>query len=755
MSRETAPSNPSRRRFLVVGAAASGALVVGWRSGNAQEALPYLGARFEAQALGPFVRIEPNGDIVLGARGCETGTGVKTLLPMLVAEELDVDWKRVRVEQLPYGYQDTDKGPIDRYGAQSLADGDALPAGWKDLRLAGATARQRLIAAAAARWNVDAGTLRTDAGSVIAADGRRLAYAELVGAAAAIDPPAATPPLKKPADFKIIGQAIGTVDAHAVVTGQAEFGSDAYRSEMLYAVVVRCPWTDGTLDSLDDGDARRVAGVKDILRIAGPKPDEAVVGVQTEAVAVLATSTWAALKARDKLKIEWKPGAWGNESSEGMHRRADELLKSGAENAVHVRSDGDLAKARKQARKTIEARYTVPFLAHAALEPPGALIHVQKDRILLIASLQNPDGASQLLHDLTGVARANIDIRLPRAGGSFTRRMKNDFVAEAALIAQHTDKPVKLLWTREDDLQHDFYRPFGVHQLLATVDRKNAITGWSHRCAATPRHYREAGTKDLPAWNGCLVPDAFPANLVEHFELAFYPIDSGVLRGDWPGGAHPFTTFAVESFIDEVADELKQDPLKLRLKLLGAPRELPYMDRGGPVFDTGRMAAVLQAAADKIGWGRKPDRDHGLGIASHFTFGVYAAHAFEVSAIDGNVVIHRAVCAIDAGRTVNPLDLEAQAIGATIDGVSTALNLGITLKDGKVQQAGFADYPVLRMSQAPAEVEVVVIESDRDPLGATATCGASAAPALVNAIFTASRLRVRELPVGYQLRRIL
>ncbi len=749
-------ADPSRRRFLVVGAAASGALIVGWRRAEAQQSLPYLGARVEAQSLGAFVRIEKNGDVVIGARGCEIGQGVKTSLPMLIAEELDVDWSRVRVEQLPYGYIDTDKGPSDKYGDQGAGGSTSIPTAWKDLRQAGATARWLLLVAASAKLNIPAGQLRTESGSVIAPDGSKLAYAELIGAASALDPPTEPRTLKKPEDFKIVGKPMPTVDAREIVTGQAQYGIDAYRAETLIAVVARSPWVDGEIVSLDDAEARKIPGVKDVVRIAGPKPGEPFDGALAEGVAVLATSTWAAIKGREKLKIEWKPGPFADESTEALHRQADELLKpANAGNAVVVRRDGDLDKARKAARKTIEARYTVPFLAHATMEPPAATIHVEKDKVLLIASLQQPDGASEVISAITGVPRSKIEIRLTRAGGGFGRRLKNDYIAEAALIAKQTDKPVKLIWTRDDDLRHDFYRPFSVFQMAASFDRKNEITAWSARCAATPRNHREARMKDRPIWASTLAPDDFPAGLIANFDLSLLAMNSGQARGWWRAPAHNATAFAVQSFVDEVAVALKQDPLKLRLKLLGEPRELPYKGHGGPTFDTGRMAAVLKAAADKIGWGRKPEQDRGLGIAGHFTFGGYAAHALEVSAIDGNVVVHRAVCAIDVGRVVNPLGVEAQAIGGTIDGLSTALNLAITLKDGKVQQSNFGDYPLLRMGQAPIDVEVVIVDSGKEPAGAGEMALPSAMPALTNAIFAATQVRIRELPIGDQLRKIL
>ena len=749
-------SGLSRRAFLLASATATGALLVSWKFARAERPLPYLGARNEAQALGEFVRIEANGDVVIGARGCEIGQGVKTSLPMLIAEELDADWNRVHVEQLPYGYVETDKGPSNRYGGQGAGGSDNIPSGWKDLREAGAVARWLLVQAAAARWDVPAAQLRTQSGTVIAPDSRRLGYGELAVEAAALDLPKDPVPLKTPDQFSIIGKPTRTVDGEAIVTGRAQFGIDAYFTDTLFAVMQRCPYLDGSIEKLDDADARKVPGVKDVIVIEGPKPGEPIDGVLATGVAVIADSTWAALKGRDKLKVEWKAGPWAGESTSALAAKANELLDKNT-SAVAVRHDGDFAKARKQAPTRLEARYEMPFLAHATMEPPGAQIAIEKDKVVMVASLQSPSSASQTISRLTGIARKDIEIRLTRSGGGFGRRLKNDFVAEATLIAKAAGKPVKLIWTREDDLQHDFFRPFGVHAMSAALDKKKKITGWSHRCAATPRNYRDRGMLEgkTPLYVGCVEPDDFPAGLVANLEKSFFPVASGMPRGWWRGPIHTFHAFAVQSFIDEIAVATKQDAVQLRLDLLGPPRRMKYEDSDKPGFDTGRLAGVLRLAADKIGWNDKRSDGHGIGIACHFTFGGYAAHAFEVSVEGTELMIHRAVCAVDVGRVINPLGLEAQMMGGTLDGISTAMNLQITLKDGQVQQRNFPDYPLMRMAQSPQNVEVYIVESTEEPSGAGEIGVPSAAPALANAIYAATTVRVRKLPLLAELKRML
>jgi len=521
----------------------------------------------------------------------------------------------------------------------------------------------------------------------------------------------------------------------------------------LTAVMLRCPFLDGTLDTLDDSEARRVAGVRDVIHIPGPKPDEPLSTHLADGIAVLADNTWAAIKGREQLKVTWKQGPWAKESTSALSATANELLDRN-EDGVAVRREGDMAKARKTARYHVQARYEMPFLAHATMEPPGALIDLKQDSALLIASLQSPGGASEMISRLTGIPRNAVEIRMTRAGGGFGRRLENDFVGEAVLIAKAAGKPVKLMWTRDDDLQHDFYRPFGVHALAATLDRRKHVTSWSHYCAATPRPYRENG-RQRRIFDGCLEPDDFPAGLVANLDKTFFSVPSGMPRGWWRAPIHNFHAFSVQSFVDEIAIATKQDAVKLRLEMLGEPRLIPYSGHGGPNFDTGRLANVLSVCADKIGWNAKRNDGHGVGIACHFTFGGYAAHAFEVSVARGELMIHRAVCVADVGRVVNPLGAEAQMMGGTIDAVSAALHLAITVKDGEVQQKNFPDYPLLKMAQAPQSVEVHLVESTAEPSGAGEIGVPSAAPALANAIYAATTVRVRKLPILPELKRML
>jgi isoquinoline 1-oxidoreductase beta subunit len=738
----------TRRQFLEISALGGGGLLatlsmpaVAQAAGNTATAQPV--------ALGAFIRINPDNTVVLGAPGCEIGQGVRTSLPMLIAEELEVRWDQVRVEQLPYGIVAGDKPDtfVSKYIPQGAGGSTSISDAWKPLREAGAQVRLLLVSAAAQLWNTDATKLIAREGAVRHADGRSATYGSLAARAAQLPLPAGPFTLKEPRDFRIIGQPTKVADCADIVTGRARYGIDASMPAMLFAVIARCPYFDGKLGSFDDYAARKVRGVRAVVPIA-PPPEGELNRNLAAGVAVIADNTWAAMQGRKALKIDWQPGPWAHGSSLMLEREC-RTAAIRPDIAQVARTDGDVSAAFADADVQVEAMYRSPFLAHATMEPPGATIHVTPERVKLIASLQSPGGASRLIAAMTGLSRLNIDIELPRSGGGFGRRLENDFVAEAVQVGQSVRQPVKVVWTREDDLQNDFYRPFGIQRLRAALDKNGKVTGWSHRVAATSRRWR-TGMTDEKDWVGTLDVDGFPANCVPNYRMEFVDVPFGLARGWWRAPLPTFAAFATQCFVDEVAHAAKRDPLELRLEMLGEPRELDYRDHGGPKYSTGRLAATLREAAKRIGYGRKLATGRGIGFATHFTFGGYTSHAIEVSTRpNGGWRIERCICVSDVGIVVNPSGVEAQLAGATVDGISTALGLEITVKEGRVQQSNFDGYPLLRINEAP-NVEVVVLPSTLPPCGAGEMGIPSAAPALANAIFAATGQRLRNMPLRRQ-----
>ena len=736
MSNGIAASGLSRRFFLKATAVAGGGLLL-----HAMLPLPvHAAAGVAAPApLNAFIRIAPDGIVTIMSKNPEVGQGIKTSLPQVIAEELDVAWKNVRIEQAPLDEA--------KFGPQVAGGSRSTPVNYDPLRRVGAAGRQMLVAAAASTWGVAPSECRTKAGVVYhAGSNRSLGYGALAAKAAAMPvPDLASVTLKDPKTFSIIGQRIPGVDNAKIVTGQKLFGIDVTVPGMLYAVYQKCPVFGGKIVSANVQSLKALPGVHDafIVDSSAVNPSGSHEGLN-DGVAIVANSWWAASQAREQLQATWNEGPVAAQSSTGFAADAVKLSQQSPES--YLRRDGDAAAAMQNAAHVVEAAYSYPFLSHIDLEPQNCTAHVQNDRVVFWAPTQHPAPGAKLVAETLGIPEGNVSVNITRIGGGFGRRLRNDYMVEAAWISRHVGAPVKLLWNRQDDMQHDFYRPAGFHFFKGGLDGNGRVVAFRDHFVTFGHGSTTADVADMDA-------NEPPALLVPNLEYGQSIMESGIPTGSMRAPRANAIAFVFQSFIDELAHQAGKDPVEFRLTLLGEPRVL-VNSTGIPDalrdFDTGRMSNVLRRVAEISGWStrdRLPART-AKGVAFYFSYLGYFAEVVQASvAPSGEIRLDRVWAVGDVGsQIINPSGAENQVQGAALDGLGQALGQAITIDRGRVVQANFDTVQPLRMNQAPP-VEVHFLTTDHPPTGLGEPALPPVIPALCNAIFAATGKRIRSLPI--------
>ena len=716
----------SRREFLKASSAAF--LATGFFLGFN----PFLGVVKKAEAdsesieFSPsvYLAITPDNVIRIVCHRSEIGQGARTSMPMLIAEELEVDWKNVQVVQAI--------GDV-KYGDQNTDGSTSVRINWEPLRKVGATAREMLLEAAARTWKVPKAQCTAENGMVVHPSGKKATYGELAKKAATLPVPKDVP-LKDPKHFKVIGTPKKFVDLQDITVGKAKFGIDSEMPGMVYAVLLRSPTLAGKIKSYDAGPVLKQPGVRKVVKMAALPQD-----INTfEALAVIGDHTYAAINGAKSLQVEWDPGPGELESTES---KKAEMIHALSQPGKPVREEGSFSDAIKKAKKTITATYFAPYLVHAQMEPPNALAYVHDGKCEVWAPTQSPQRARSGVAKYLGIKDSDVTINVSLVGGGFGRKSQPDFILEAVVLSKELGKPVKVMWTRENDIQSGFYHAISMQKLTAGLDAKKEITAWEHKSS-------------FPTLTKVFNPKAFdpaPGELgqglmtmpyrIPNVRCTANPVGSQVRVAWLRSVCNIFHSFGINSFIDEIAARTKQDPVALRLKLLGAPRVLEYDEREkkGPYKqDTGRLANVIRQTAKLSGWKkRKLPKNHGIGFASHYSFFSYVAVAIEVEVKNSQLKIVRADCVADCGIVVNPDTVKAQLEGAILFGLSLAALGEIGLEKGAVIQSNFHNYPIVRLNQAPL-MKIELVTNMATPTGIGEPGTPPVAPALVNAIFNAT-----------------
>jgi CO/xanthine dehydrogenase Mo-binding subunit len=699
----------SRREFVTAGVAAGAGLVIGFylphKSGSSEES-------FSPNA---YLRISPDNKVTIVVARSEMGQGVRTALPMILAEELEADWKQIAIEQA---------GASTLYGDQTTGGSASVRTTWDPMRKAGAAAREMLISAAALTWNVPRSSCTAENSHIKhATTNRSLSYGELASKAATLPVPTDVA-LKQSKDYKIVGQRLARVDSPAKVKGEATFGIDFRIPGMKFAVLSRCPTIAGKVSGFDDKESKKISGVSFVGKVGD------------SAVAVVGDSVWGAMEGRRVLNVTWDDGPNKDLSTATVMAS---LKQAAAKKGANLYAAGDPAKV---SGRHISAEYESPFMAHAPMEPGNCTAHYQGTKCELWAPTQVPQDCRDSVATAIGLDPDQVKVNVTLMGGGFGRRLEHDYAVEAALVSKAINAPVKVIWTREDDMRSSTYRPASLHRLSATLDGSGFLVALTHRIIAPSI----SGQKGQPVPNGVdpdLPDEAGPVYGLPNYSIEYVLTETPVPLG-WMRSVYALQAgFALESFIDELAVAAGKDPLQYRLHLLAKDQDLTYFTT---TWHTARMRAVLQLAADKAGWNQPLPAGHYRGIACFGCFSSYMAEVVEITMEKDEPRVHRVVAAVDCGQVVNPGILEQQIQGGIVYGLGNALRAKITIEKGRVVQGNFDDYAPLRMEETPT-VEVYAVSSAEAPTGIGEPSVPPVAPALCNAIYAATKKRIRALPI--------
>lgn len=714
----------SRRRFLQGALATGGGLFLAYclrASGRAEVA--HVDSLENTFAPNDFIRVAPDGTVTIYSARPEAGQGVRTSLPMIVAEEMGADWRKVQVETVPLA---------DIYGPQFAGGSMSTPMDYMRLRRLGAAARSMLIAAAAKTWGVPESECYAENGAVRHRDtGRSLDFGALVATASTLTPPdPARVALKDPSQFTLLGSRQGGVDNPAIVTGKPLFGIDQKVPGMLYAVYQKCPvWMGRPLGANLD-EIKALPGIKDAFLQTRKYPEDSLTGL-LPGVAIVGDSTWSVFAARRRLRVQWDEGLYAQSSWADWTRQAHAAEASGSGKEVIVA--GDPARAFASGAKVISAAYSYPFISHTNLEPQNCTALVQGGKAKVWAPTQNPAPVRQSIAGLLGLDPESVEVEITRMGGGFGRRLDPDPALEAAVIAHRTGTPVKLVWDRTDDLQHDHYRPGGIHFLKAALDDAGRISAWR-------MHHVHFGSG--------MGGGDFPAPFIANYQLLNTELANGIPMGPWRAPGSNTYAFVLCGFLDELAHAAGQDPVAFNLALLGQGGVAQPSERKGRQYNAERMQGVIRVAAEKSGWGKSLPRGRGMGLGYYFSHQGYIAHVAEVTVSpDGKLEVDRVTAAVDVGsQIVNLSGAENQVQGSINDGLNACWGQELNIERGRVTQTNFHEYPMLRLPQSVGRIDIHFVKTEYPPTGLGEPALPPVAPAIANAIFAATGIRLRDFP---------